>query len=478
MAKEVPADELAARRLARERAVKEAKKRLKQEDSDDSDLSEKQLTNKLCMELADLIGGGVLGFKCHVYEDEKGARKPLLENDRREVAFVEAEKITSAIFQHVRQKALFDSRYLWNMREVESCYSMWLRRQDTLRDVKMFDWLSGEGLTFKRLAFDFERKESYPHPTWDKILGNIEYGRDVFKQFIGSIFVPESYRQQYLWLQGTGGDGKGTLLKCLNNVLGNSNCVSVSENITDQFWAENLETARIAYFDDCKNTSLPSSQRLLEITGRDQLIINKKGIPKFSVKNDIKIIFTSNYMPSIQEINRDLRRCLIVAFKRKDGVVADDPMAFEKAVMNEFSDFISDCVATYLDANPNHQPITLDEASTELVSNIGLDTDANFQAIIDQFFELQAIEKSQNIAGYDRLDYKVKDTRFTAYMAEVKLSKAEISAIRRWLTTRWGVMLKSTKKDKVKGRYYIGIREKLPKFTFSEWNTYRHGAKG
>lgn len=477
MGREVPADELAARRLAKERAIKEAKRRLKQETSDDADLTEKQLTNKLCMELADLIGGGVLGFKCHVYEDEKGVRRPLIEDNNRQVSFVDDEKIKSAIFQHVRKKSTFDTRYLWNIREIDSCFQMWMKRTEVLRDIKPFDWLSGEGLTFRRLPFDCVEKDAYIHPTWDEITRHIEIGKDHFINFIGSIFVPESYRQQYLWVQGTGGDGKGTLLGCLQRLLGDTQCVQVDENIEDRFWAENLDQGRVAYFDDCKNTTIPTSKTMLKLTGGTTVLVEKKGVSKFTVPNRLKFIFTSNYFPSIQSINRDTRRGIIVSFKRKDDVKITDPVAFETAAWQEFPEFVMSCVASYRKSYPNHGAFTLDESAAELMSGIGAETDMNFQNLIDQFFELEAVEKTQGFPGQDKLRYLVKDTRLSAYLAEAKVARKDMGAVRRWLGTRWGITLTNTETAAYgKGNYYKGIREKYPQFSFSEFNPYRHGA--
>lgn len=475
------ADNIMRQKMIIQAADKQAVARIKSEAGFEDLLSDNQALNKLCMDLADLIAGGILGFKCHVFEAEKGERRPMIENDRREVTFVADEKIKSAIFQYVKDKSEFDTRYLWSMRDVERCYEMWLARKGALTDVKPFDWLSGDGLTFRRLPFDFERKEAYVCPTWDRIVGNIETGKQNFTDFVGSIFEPKSYRQQYLWLQGSGGDGKGTLLSCLRKLLGAGNCVGVMENIEDKFWAENLEQARVAVFSDVKNTSLPAHQKLIDITGSDSITIEKKGVSKYEVKNNIKFIFASNYLPSIQNIDRDVRRIVVAAFKRRDPKAQDDfkdPNAFDAAALAEFPEFINMCVKSYRDNYPTHGMLALDADTKALVADVGAETDMNFQMIVDQFFEFEAVEREQGFGGQAKLSYFVKDTRLTAYLEEVKMTRKDMFSLRKWLGVRWGVYCKMTETSKHgKGRYYIGMREKLPDYTFGQFNPYRHAAK-
>lgn len=385
MAKEViPADELAARRLAREREVKKEKQKLKQQESDDADLSEKQLTNKLCMELADLMGGPILGFKCHVYEDEKGARKPLIENDRREVSFVEPEKITAAIFQFVRLKALSDSRYLWNMREVESCYSMWLKRQDTVRDVKMFDWLSGEGLTFKRLAFDFERKDAYCHPTWDKVLASMALNSDYFQYFIGSIFEPRSDTQGYLWMYGQGRNAKGSILRFLKSVMGNI-CKSspVPDDSNKRFFTMKLEHKRLCYFPDVTDLGFVRTGFWKSLTGGDDVDVEIKGGGFHDLHNTCKLIVGSNDTPDIKSSRDDMRRVIFIELNDMEDV--DN---FEDNLWSEASEFISHCLKQYQDAYENSGFKAFDMSESLANKSLAEDYESFFDGVFDKNFEI------------------------------------------------------------------------------------------
>lgn len=462
MGRELPADELAARRLAKERAIKEAKRRLKQQEPDDSDLSEKRLTNKLCMELADLIGGGVLGFKCHVYEDHDGVRRPLVEDDQRQVAFVDADKIIAPIFQHVRQKALFDSNYFWSMREVESCYAMWLKRAEVLRDIKPFDWLSGEGLTFRRIPFDLKIQESYVHPTWDKVLDNIESNRKAFMAYIGSIFEHDSYKQQYLWMYGSGGDGKGSTIEFLTSLMGDNHCVQVKPNIEHDFWTENLATARVAYFSDCKRYNLPDTGDFLALSGGSTIVINKKNQPKFAIKNNLKFIFASNQPPKISNLEKDRRRAIIVPFRRHGSREIIDPTAFRDALHAEGCAFISHCVAEYRAiCGDKHSAIKVDADHLDGITSEG---DEEKLAFIDAHFELHSQEVAQGFVGASVLSYAVPAIRLTAYMDKYySADDAKKSELRTWIKHLPGVTYEKKQIKNLQTWFYIGIREKNPK---------------
>lgn len=471
MAKEVPADELAARRLKRAKEIKEAEKRLKSSAGDNADLSEKKLGNKLCMEIAELISGGVLGFGCHIYEDTEGDRKVLVENDRREVRFVSDDVITSAIYQYIREKSLYDPNYLMSIHDVESVFKMWKKSKVTLHDVPKLSWLSDDGLCFKRLPFDYVEKESYEHPTWDKILANIEKNKDAFMAFIGSIFEPKSYKQQYLWMHGSGGDGKGSLFDFLSELMGDKHCVHVKTNIEHDFWTENLASARVAYFADCKRYDLPDCGEFLTYSGEAPIIINKKNKCKFEVKNNLKFIIGSNQPPKISNLEKDVRRAIIVPFVVHGKKERADPVAFKEALLAEGSEFVCHCVNVYRAGyGKHHGEITVDRDHLEGVTSAG---DEAKRAFLDEHFatkddEQKLVSEGALPAAILSSTYSIAGSRLTQYLTKYyTVNESKQTEFRTWLKHQPGITYSKQRVGYRQTWYFSGLREKRPKTNFS-----------
>lgn len=470
MAREVPADELAARRLARERAVKEAKRRLKQEANEEADLSEKQLINKRCMEVADLVAGGLLGFGCHIYEDSEGDRKVLVENDNREVRFVSDDVVTSAIYQYIRDKSQFDSNYLMSIHDVESIFKMWKKCKTTLKDIPTISWVSDLGLCFKRLPFDYVERDKYSHKTWDKILGNIEKNKDAFMEFIGSIFEEKSYKQQYLWMFGSGGDGKGSVLDFLSEIMGKNHCVHVKTAIEHDFWTEGLASARVAYFPDCKRYDLPDSGDFLTYSGEAPLIINKKGKSKFEIKNNLKFIFASNQPPKISNLEKDTRRAIIVPFKIHGAQNRDDPVKFKQALNDEGSEFISHCVKLYrAKYGVGHGEIKVDREHLDGVTSAG---DESKRAFLEEHFatredEIKEVASDKLSSVFLDFDYHVAGSRLTQYLTKFcTTSESKQTEFRTWLKHQPGITYERKQISHRQTWYYFGLRELRPKIEF------------
>ena len=440
--------------------TKEKEKRSKKKSIDGgAELTPTQIRLMKIWEMRDLIDAGVLGGRFHRVADEEGVRI-LAENDRREVRFVGDEYLVNKVINYCAGLQATDISYLWRAHEALEAVTLWKAGKPSPMPSKI-GWLTDAEVCFKRLDFDFCKRSSYEHPTWDVILGNITENRDQFKAFIGSIFEPKSYRQQYLWMYGDGGDGKGSVLEFLSTIMGTRHCAHVQPNIEHDFWTENLASARVAYFSDCKHYELPANETFLMYSGDAPLVINRKREKKFEIVNDLKFIFASNQPPAISNFKRDLRRAIIVPFKARQDRAIDDPLAFKAGLMNEAEAFICECVATYRGmVGDKHGEIKPNE---EHLLDIAADGDADKRAFLDQFFELETVERDQGFPGQPLFDYWVKDTRMTGYIERFfKGSHSKKTELRNWLKRQPGVSLKPVKINGVNIRKYLGIREKNP----------------
>lgn len=424
-------------------------------------------------DIASMISVGVLGEKFAVVENSsgnsKGIRQIIRINSSNEACYVEDEYLAYQLINYAKSFLALNDDYLWTFNDAMQIVKIF-KATDPIEEPIKLAFLSNPNICFKRLPFDYLEKDRYIHPTWDRLMHNIEKNQEAFKCFIGSIFIDRSYCQQYLWMYGSGGDGKGTILNYLNTLLGSDICKPLSTNIKYEHWSETLPGLRIGYFSDCKHYGLPNTGEFLAVSGGDNIPINPKGKKSYYIKNTMKFIFASNNLPVIDHVDSNIRRSLIIEFKKKQEF--NDHFAFKAAIESEGIEFINDCINLYLKKYPTHQHIVMD--SDYDIENVTSEAEANKQAFLDEHFFIEEIEKTRTyndpatktlISGVDKFkgEFFVPGKRFTQYLNRF-YSKEQNQHIhlKEWMRQRWGITY--SKKDVFQKdvRGYSGLREIRP----------------
>jgi hypothetical protein len=174
-----------------------------------------------------------------------------------------------------------------------------------------------DAYTWHRLPFDrTEDIDDEAFPLWEEILNRIEEegNRTAALLWIGSLFARDSYRQQYLWLYGQGGDSKGAVSRVLKRVLGGAckaNLTPPSPGGDVERWCSNLIGVRLATFPDCNSGKFPGSGIFKQITGGDYLSGRKLYEEPVEFMPDAKVLFISNTPPKINDGAANARRAII-----------------------------------------------------------------------------------------------------------------------------------------------------------------------
>lgn len=193
-------------------------------------------------------------------------------------------------------------------------------------------------------GFNYESMAKYL-PCFNKIMTHIT-DHKVLMEWIGSIFDPESQRQQYAWLYGEGRDGKGCLAKALTAVIGGALKVEHNFKPDDKFWSYFIKDKRLLVFPDMDNSKLATSGLWKSLTGEDDLRMEIKGGASFTRSVSLKCLVFSNERPSISSKRADMRRALVF---RAFGKFNDGGGAFEEKLLSENKPFIQLCYKMYLD---------------------------------------------------------------------------------------------------------------------------------
>lgn len=167
--------------------------------------------------------------------------------------------------------------------------------------------------SWQRLPFDPTESRDCP-PELQSMLARTspEEGRSLVL-WLGSLLDYNFPRSQYLYLHGEGNDGKSTLIKMLEVLLGKQGVTYMnSDNFADSHSTTALEGARLLVFSDENSASFMSRGRFKAISGDDTLTINPKGLPRRNIALNCKILVASNYPPYVQGGRADLRRIVPV----------------------------------------------------------------------------------------------------------------------------------------------------------------------
>lgn len=294
---------------------------------------------------------------------------------------VNAEKVVNCITQYTIKELGGIPAYAFTYRQSLDCMRFWRSATKSIpsNKVEAFRWSDEPGFTFHRLPWP--KGVTGPTPTWDTLLNGFS-NKEAIKCFFGSLFFEDSNNQQYLWIYGTGNDGKGSLNRFLARVFGNSYASKSPPMRGDKFWTHGLLNKRLIVFPDCNNQSFITSGLFKSITGGDVIGVEAKGQMAFSVLLICKLLILSNGKPAVSSEKSDRRRLIYSEAKdRQEDLWEKD---FEPRLWAEGGAFLSSCIALYLEKCPNREPIKADH--TEIEEHIQEEVEVSFHEILSANF--------------------------------------------------------------------------------------------
>lgn len=217
------------------------------------------------------------------------------------------------------------------------------------------------GYCFRRLPFD--PKEG-PTPTFDEMMSRTS-NVPALKAWIGSLFDPDSERQQYCWIYGDGMNGKSSLAKFLQNIFEDSaTSAQPPARFGDRFWSSQFLGKRLAVLPDCNDYTFVNSGLFKSHTGDDFIPIEEKNRGVYCVMPTWKFLILSNAKPSIEGEASAVRRAIYcemqpIVTKR----VAD--RSYQARLAAEASAFIYQCIEAYKTMAPDGGSIETDAQITQ-----------------------------------------------------------------------------------------------------------------
>ena len=273
----------------------------------------------------------ILKAKVKVYVDDLGSKVFLKQKADNIVSLSSLDWIVNYAAMPMEEFGYFIThKYLVEM------VKTWADKAEKISDLPSSFSLSPDEITFNRINIDLQ---DGPTPTWDQFIQRCGSNGRALMAFTWSLLNKDDQSQQYLFLKGSGGDGKGSYIRWLDGIF-NEQLVGLS--VTDK-WPALCVGRRIGVFNDLNSTSIIMTSQFKQITGKDKVSIEQKYEKTTSVTLDTKFILTTNRSINIINDVAERRRAILVELDPVNDHIDD----YENKLKQEGSAFLFKCKLAY-----------------------------------------------------------------------------------------------------------------------------------
>lgn len=203
------------------------------------------------------------------------------------------DEIAVYVSEYARERRI--DYFEWESKDEKSCAKSWVSRARPIpQPLPMLYKSDRDNLGFARLHFDLKLYENLDNaPVSKELVSRFKTNKIPGLCWIGSLFYPGSYREQFLLVIGQGRDGKGSLMSVISRVLGAA-AVSYDDLPQDTFWAQNMDNKRGVFFPDLQNVKMINGARFKALTGGDPIWVRPLFAPGYQVTLTSKVWINTN----------------------------------------------------------------------------------------------------------------------------------------------------------------------------------------
>jgi len=173
-------------------------------------------------------------------------------------------------------------------------------------------------------------------PRWERFLVEVFEGDPeliaLIQEFMGYSLVPDTRYEKALLMIGEGANGKSTLIKVWEQLLGPENISSVTlSNLQNQFHRVTLHRKLLNMAAELNSMTVNQSDYFKRIVSGDTIDAAHKLKPVFSFRPYARLVFAMNRMPQVKDTSHGFyRRLILVPFNRKfEGDDADKRLSYK-----------------------------------------------------------------------------------------------------------------------------------------------------
>lgn len=326
---------------------------------------------------------------------------------------------------------------------------------------------------------------------WREFFENREISGDKLDLIMGLIWAifDESFKtRQVIYLYDAHGkSGKSVLLNALKTPFKEMDLVGVyQEKNSDGFTNESIWNKRLLLMPDLKDSKMVKYGRFHNLTGDDDLFVNRKNKKAITVHPMCKIFAIGNILPEIDlQAEHETSRFAIFTLKKTDKVkkliehedgTSGDP-DFEQRLIGQLKAFLFACKEIAYKINPmkcNFDTSCLKEDMMKCAdaSSIFFEDFMEDELIFGDEYEMLVNDLKQRYQSYievnkkswvasDSPDYKHLEEHLTKIYPEIIKRKSQKRNENRGKWVFPGVMLKSEDHDKVEDSLAVKLTSEL-----------------
>ena len=260
-------------------------------------------------------------------------------------------------------QSLLPDRYITN-RNRDSIYNLLIGQKSVQRRFEELNNYPDHWINFRNGLFDVKGRKLYKHnpkylsinqiphdlnlaakddlqaagPETIRFLSHAIPDRNDQKmlfQYVGYCMTKDTCFQKFMIIKGTGGTGKSSVIRMIQNLIGDENVSGVSlENLTQRFYPSMLHGKLLNACADISSAALTSVDVIKKATGEDLMMYERKGMDPSGFYSYAKLLFSANQIPLNMDEKSDAlyRRMLVLAMNQKPDKIdleLDEKLAAE-----------------------------------------------------------------------------------------------------------------------------------------------------
>lgn len=365
-----------------------------------------------------------------VYRDEHRNPLPL----KRLSQYVVAEGSIEALVE-VANDELKRNGVTLSKSKVEELVKTWEMGATAINQLPKSFSLNPEELTFNFISLEIAEG---PCPTFDNFIERCGANGPALMAFIWSIFEDVEV-QQYILMRGEGEDGKGSLMRFIENLVGARAYHGTSSQ--DKHWVAKLVGKRVAFWGDVNSTAFVMSESFKSVTGGDRVTVEEKYKPSFSASLDFRAFIATNNEPELTSKKSDLRRIIYIQVAELTPKIP----YYEEKLKSEAAGILFKCREQFkLLYDPALKKIKCDDT---LAKDKASEFEIEFSGLVHQCFEIGKDFEALNEEVFNEVRLVFK---FTSRYGQFK----------NWLAREYGVVEEKKKADGKVKKILKGIKLK------------------
>lgn len=369
------------------------------------------------------------------------------------IQYISADKIKRRIIDYIcSEKLREESQVKIDADHAKTIFNEWhgstLPLEDTIYPVA---FKSDDVYCWVKIPWDMEEGYDGKTPYFDSLFSRISNAQ-ALKLWIGSLIIPQSDRQQYVWMYGEGGEGKSALTCFLTRLFGPTVGYLEPMEEKSQFFTSQIVGKRLAVVNECESVKFVTSGKIKSMVCGDKMKCEYKGENSFDFEPMIKLLISSNHKPAISGKTSDLRRLIYCQFEPVPEELKIPRKILDEKLWEEGKWFISQCVSEYYRTCPSHGEIPNIKDMAEAMGEL---SEMKSESIVNKYFDIQ--DPRPSLIDFHQWN-KAEKSAVYGVLRNERFNDMEIHRFYEYIERKHKVILKRGGNDRM--RHFFGMKLK------------------